>query len=316
MQTLFSRGPSATLRMLVLVGASIALMTIDHRWNHLEVVRSALSTLLYPLQYTIDLPIRFYYWSDEVFSTHQTLLEKNREYEARHLENRVQLQKLDILEKENTRLRKLLSATPKTTERLLIAEIINVDVDPYRQLIVLNKSKSNGVYAGQPIIDAQGVMGQIIHVGPLSSTAILITDASHAIPVQVDRNGLRTIAFGTGNINELAIRNLTHNADIREGDTLITSGLGGHFPPNYPVAVVTKVERPAGERFARVTARPLALLNQSREVLLLWNNKPQAAEEAIDETETDSSDSGETGDKKTVVDTAASNKKHKRGPQQ
>ncbi len=317
MQPLFSRGPSATLRMLVLVAASIALMTIDHRWNHLEVVRSALSTLLYPLQYTIDLPIRFYYWSDEVFSTHQTLLEKNREYEARHLENRVQLQKLDILEKENTRLRKLLSATPKTTERLLIAEIINVDVDPYRQLIVLNKNKSHGVYPGQPIIDAQGVMGQVIHVGPLSSTAILITDASHAIPVQVDRNGLRTIAFGTGKINELSVRNLTHNADIQEGDTLITSGLGGHFPPNYPVAVVTKVERPVGERFARVTARPLALLNQSREVLLLWNNETQQAGEDVDETPAGEEETGKADSETTPAGNAATgNKKHKRGSSQ
>ncbi len=273
MQTLFSRKPSATIRMLILVVASIALMSVDHRWHQLEVVRSALSTLLYPLQYTIDLPIRFYYWSDEVLTTHQTLLRKNREYEVRHLETQVRLQKLDILEKENARLRKLLSATPKTTSRLLIAEIISVDVDPYRQLIVLNRSSSQGVYIGQPIIDARGVMGQIVHVGPLSSSALLITDASNAIPVQVDRNGLRTIAYGTGNINRLELRHLPHNVDIKVGDILITSGLGGHFPPNYPVATVTSVERPAGDRFARIIAKPLAQLDRSREVLLLWNSK-------------------------------------------
>ncbi len=273
MQTLFSRGPSATIRMIVLLLASIALMTVDHRWNHLEVVRSTLSGLLYPLQYAIDLPIRFYYWGDEVFQSRQVLLEKNREYEARHLENRVQLQKLEILEKENNRLRKLLSATPKTTERLLISEIIGVDVDPYRQLILLNKGQANGVYIGQPIIDANGVMGQVVHVAPRSSTALLITDVSHAIPVQVNRNGLRTIAFGSGNISKLIIRHLPHNADIQAGDILITSGLGGHFPPNYPVATVDSVERPAGERFARITAKPLALLDQSREVLLLWHNR-------------------------------------------
>jgi len=273
MHTLFSREPSATIRMLILVVASITLMSVDHRWHQLEVVRSALSTLLYPLQYTIDLPVRLYYWSDEVFTTHQTLLRKNREYQARHLESQVQLQKLDVLEKENARLRKLLSATPKTTSRLLIAEIIGVDVDPYRQLIVLNRSSSQGVYIGQPIIDARGVMGQVVHVGPLSSSALLITDASNAIPVQVNRNGLRTIAFGTGNINRLELRHLPHNADIKVGDKLITSGLGGHFPPNYPVATVTSVERPAGERFARVIAKPLAQLDRSREVLLLWNSK-------------------------------------------
>ena len=279
MQTLFSRGPSATFRMAVLVIASIVLMTVDQRWQSLELVRSALSSVIYPLQYTIDLPIRLYYWSDEVFSSRQVLLEKNRDFEARHLENRVQLQKLDIIEKENARLRELLSATSKTTERLLISEIINVDVDPYRQLILLNKGTNSDVYQGQAIMDALGIMGQIVHVSPLSSTAMLITDASHALPVQIDRTGLRANAFGTGKMDQLNLRHLPHNIDIQVGDTLITSGLGGVFPPNYPVARITKVERPAGEPFATVTAIPLAQLDKSREVLLVWRN------DAIQQTE-------------------------------
>ena len=278
MQTLFTRGPSATFRMAVLVVASIVLMTVDQRWQSLELVRSALSSVIYPLQYTIDLPIRLYYWSDEVFSSRQVLLEKNREFEARHLENRVQLQKLDIIEKENERLRELLSATSKTTERLLISEIINVDVDPYRQLILLNKGSNSDVYQGQAIMDAQGIMGQIVHVSPMSSTAMLITDASHALPVQIDRSGLRANAFGTGKMDQLNLRHLPHNVDIRVGDTLITSGLGGVFPPNYPVARINKVERPAGEPFATVVAIPLAQLDKSREVLLVWRN--DAAEKA------------------------------------
>lgn len=284
MQGLFTRGPSATFRMLVLVIASIALMSIDHRWKSIESVRSALSSIIYPIQYTIDLPIRLYYWADEVFSTKQALLDKNREFEARHLENRVQLQKLDIIEKENARLRQLLSATPKSTERLLISEIINADVDPYRQLIVLNKGTSNDVYLGQPLIDAQGVMGQIVHVGPLSSTAMLITDASHAIPVQIDRTGLRANAFGTGKIDLLDLRHLPNNVDIQEGDTLITSGLGGTFPPNYPVAIINKVERKVGEPFATIEAMPLAHLDKTREVLLVWRNVPVAPEQAPDAT--------------------------------
>jgi len=285
MQGLFIRGPSATVRMVLLVGASIALMTIDHRWKSIEFVRSALSGVLYPLQYTIDLPVQFYYWTDEVFSTQQTLLDKNREFEARHLENRVQLQKLDIIEKENVRLRKLLSATPKTTERLLIAEIINADVDPYRQLIVLNKGSSSDVHIGQPILDAQGIMGQVIHVGPLSSNAMLITDASHALPVQIDRTGLRANVFGTGKIDKLDLRHLPHNVDIQVGDTLITSGLGGTFPPNYPVATINKVERPEGEPFALIEAMPLARLDKTREVLLVWRNVP--VKETLKDTESD-----------------------------
>lgn len=287
MQTLFIRGSSATFRMVLFVIASIALMTIDHRWQSLEMVRSTLSTVIYPLQYTVDLPIRLYYWSDEVLSTKQTLLDKNREFEARHLENRVQLQKLDIIEKENARLRSLLSATPKTTERLLISEIINVDVDPYRQLILLNKGSNSDVHQGQPIIDAQGIMGQIVHVGAISSTAMLITDASHAIPVQIDRTGLRANAFGTGKINLLTLRHLTQNVDIEVGDMLITSGLGGVFLPNYPVATVTKVERTAGEPFATIEAVPLAQLDKSREVLLVWRNIPEVIETIVEEKNID-----------------------------
>jgi rod shape-determining protein MreC len=302
MQTLFIRGPSSTFRMIILVIASIALMTVDHRWKSLEMVRSTLSSVLYPLQYTIDLPIRLYYWTDEVISTQQALLDKNREFEARHLENRVQLQKLDIIEKENDRLRQLLSATPKTTERLLISEIINVDVDPYRQLILLNKGSSNDVYQGQPIIDAQGVMGQIVHVGPISSSAMLITDASHVLPVQIDRTGLRANAFGTGKIDQLDLRYLPHNADIQVGDVLITSGLGGVFPPNYPVANITKVERPAGEPFALIEATPIAQLDKSREVLLVWQNEPELIEKKPDESNTNNSgnadsDSSDNNDK-------------------
>jgi len=285
MQTLFIRGPSATVRMFVLVIASVALMTVDQRWQSLELARSTLSGVLYPLQYTIDLPIRMYYWADEVLSTQQALLEKNREYEARHLENRVQLQKLDIIEKENERLRKLLGAIPKTTERLLISEIINVDVDPYKQLIVLNKGQNHDVYQGQPIIDALGIMGQVVHVGPFSSTAMLITDASHAIPVQINRTGLRAIAFGTGKMDQLSLRHLPHNVDIKVGDLLITSGLGETFPPNFPVAIISKVERPAGEPFAVIEANPHAELEKSREVLLVWRNAPEKAEPETSEPE-------------------------------
>jgi len=273
MQTLFIRGPSVTVRMAALVVTSIALMTIDHRWQSLEIARSTIASVLYPIQYTIDLPIRLYYWADETLNTHQTLLEKNREFEARHLENRVQLQKLNIIEKENDRLRRLLSAPPKTTERLLIAEIIGVDLDPYRHLILINKGSVNDVYRGQPIIDSKGVMGQIIHIAARSSTSMLITDASHAIPVQIDRTGHRANVFGTGKTDHLDLRHLPHNIDIQTGDMLITSGLGGTFPPNYPVARITKIEHKAGEPFTTIEATPLAQLDETREVLLVWRNK-------------------------------------------
>ncbi len=294
MQTLFIRGPSATFRMVVLVAASIALMNVDHRWHSLEFVRSTLSSVIYPLQYTIDLPIRLFYWANESMSSQQSLLEKNREFEVRHLENRVQLQKLDIIEKENDRLRHLLGAIPKTTERLLISEIINVDLDPYKQLILLNKGSSSDVYQGQPIIDALGIMGQVVHVGVMSSTAMLITDASHAIPVQVNRTGLRAIAYGSGKIDQLNLRYLTQNVDIKVGDLLITSGLGEVFPANFPVAIISKVERPAGEPFAHIEAKPHAQLDKSREVLLVWRNEPELINEAAKNTTDEDKDKAQS----------------------
>lgn len=274
MQTLFQQGASVTPRAIVLVIASIVLMTVDHRWSHMEGVRNTLSYILYPLQYTIDLPIRLYHWGDETLSTHQTLLDEKRRLEDLNLQNRVRLQKLDILEKENFRLRELLRATPKSGEEFLISEIINVDIDPYRQLTVINKGSNDNAYISQPVIDAQGIIGQIIHVSATSSTVMLITDASHALPVQIDRTGLRAVAFGTGKIDYLDLRHIPHNADIRKGDTLITSGLGGRFPANYPVAIITHIERSPDEAFVTVRAEPLALLDRSREVLLVWHNQP------------------------------------------
>jgi len=275
MQTLFLRGPSATLRMIILVILSIILMTADHRWKHLDTVRNNLSYLLYPVEYVVDLPIRLYYWGVENLSSHQTLLKENQQLRDLQLQSRVQLQKLDIIEKENERLRQLLSATPKIIEDHLIAEIIAVDVDPYRHFIVLNKGVKDGAYKGQPIIDAHGVLGQIVYVNAMTSTAMLVSDVSHAIPVQIDRTGLRSVAFGTGQTDYLDLRHIPHNADIRVGDKLISSGLGERFPRNYPVAVITKINRNTGETFIEIRAEPLAQLDTGREVLLVWTQHHQ-----------------------------------------
>ena len=147
---------------------------------------------------------------------------------------------------------------------------MSVNLDPYKHQIVINKGELNQTYPGQPLLDADGVMGQVVHVGPYTSTAVLITDTSHAIPVQVNRNGLRTIALGSGTINRLELPYLPNNSDILVGDLLITSGLGGRFPPGYPVATVSTIEQDPGQAFARITATPMAKLDRSREVLLVW----------------------------------------------
>jgi len=275
MQPLFLRGPSVTLRAILLVLASIAIMVADHRWNSLETLRDALeSYVVYPLRYTINLPSRLVVWSDESLSSHQRLLGENRKLQEQRLRAQVSLQKLSVLEKENARLRIMLGAQPKVGELVLVAEILEIDLDPHKQQVILNKGRDKEAYIGQPIIDAWGVMGQVIHLGRYSSTALLITDPSHAVPVQVNRSGLRSTAFGMGLSQLLELRYIPHNADIEVGDVINTSGLGGRFPPNYPVGRIVSIERAAGDAFATVLAEPMAHLDRSREVLLVWHRLP------------------------------------------
>ncbi len=281
MQTLFSRGPSVALRTIILVIASITVMVADHRWQHLESLRSGLETyVIYPLRYVINIPVRFFIWTDDVISSQQQLLSENHNLKEQQLRAQVSLQKLSILEKENQRLRKMLSARGKVGELVLVAELLSVDMDPYKQQVIINKGVNKEVYIGQPIIDAWGVMGQIIHTSQYSSTAMLISDPSHAIPVQVNRNGLRSTAFGTGHSHKLELRYIPHNAEIEIGDLIVTSGLGERFPPNYPVGRIIEIERPAGETFATVIAEPVAHLDRSREVLLVWHNPPKVEKQA------------------------------------
>jgi len=191
-----------------------------------------------------------------------------------------QMQKLAALEIENIRLRELLDSSFEIGEKVLIAELMSVNLDPYKHQVVINKGELHDAYPGQPLVDADGVMGQIVHAGPYTSTAILITDTSHAIPVQVNRNGLRSIALGSGAINRLELPYIPNSADIQPGDLLITSGLGGRFPSGYPVATVVTVDHDPGNAFTRVIATPLAHLNSRREVLLVWPNPATVAESA------------------------------------
>jgi rod shape-determining protein MreC len=249
---------------------SIALMTLDHRGHGLEPVRSALSAVVYPLQYLVSAPVTVSAWIYDRFSTRRSFMDENQGLNAEHLVLKARLQKLNALAAENMRLRALLDSSSKLDERVLITELLAVDLDPYTHQVLINKGEHYGIYTGQPVLDATGVMGQTVHVGPLSSSVMLITDPSHAIPVQVIRNGLRSIAVGTGRINELELPYLPNNADIQEGDLVVTSGLGGRFPPGYPVGVVARVEIDPGRPFALVTATPSAQLERSRELLLVW----------------------------------------------
>jgi rod shape-determining protein MreC len=249
---------------------STVLMVMDHRYQKLESVRSALSVIVYPLQLAIELPGSVSDWFGESLSSRRDLQEENASLRTQQIMQKVQMQRLAALEAENIRLRELLDASFEVGEKRLIAELMSVNLDPFQHQIVINKGTLDDVFPGQPILDAEGVMGQIVHAGPYTSTAVLITDTSHAIPVQVNRNGLRSIAIGSGTINRLELPYIPNNSDILPGDLLITSGLGGRFPPGYPVAKVGAVQHDPGRSFAQVIAEPLAQLYRSREVLLVW----------------------------------------------
>ncbi len=257
---------------------SILLMVMDHRFHQTETLRSVLSTLTYPIQRLAELPGDVGGWLAERFKSRSRLERENLQLRRENLELKAELQQLASLQAENERLRDLLGSAYKIGNRVLVAELSAMDLDPFRQQVVIDKGSASGVYAGQAVLDARAVMGQVIHVSPLRATVLLITDAHHALPVQVLRNGLRTIAVGTGRIDRLELPYLPNNADIRPNDLLVTSGLGGKFPPGYPVARVAEVKRLPGKPFARVTATPLAQLDRAREVLLVWEVKPPAVQ--------------------------------------
>jgi rod shape-determining protein MreC len=254
----------------VAVLASLILLAVDHRFDHLERLRSALAVVAYPLHFIADLPFTTSRWLGETTSSRDQLVQENRDLRAQTLRLLADLQKYEALQAENMRLRDLLDSSFKIGDRVLIAELSSVDLDPYKQQVVINKGAASGVFAGQPVLDARAVMGQVVNVTPFSSTVLLITDSSHALPVQVLRNGLRTIAVGTGRIDELKLPYLPTNSDIEEGDLLVTSGLGGKFPPGYPVATVTRIDQSPDAPFSSVLAAPRAHLDRSREVLLVW----------------------------------------------
>jgi len=268
---MFMRGPSLGTRLFLLGVFSVLLMFLDHREHHLEAVRDALSVAVYPVRLAVDLPSRGLSWLAESLSSRGRLLDENRRLRVERLEFLARLQRMEALQAENTRLRALLDSAPQVADRVLVANILSVDLDPFQHRLVVDKGSSDGAYVGQAMLDAGGIVGQITRVEPYSAEAILISDPSHATPVEVNRNGLRTIALGTGDSTHISLPFLPNNADVQVGDLLVSSGLGGAFPPGYPVARVSSIERLPGEPFANVAAEPTGSLNREREVLLVWN---------------------------------------------
>ncbi|OQW71014.1 MAG: rod shape-determining protein MreC [Proteobacteria bacterium ST_bin11] len=272
MKLLFAKGPSLNTRLLVALLVSVSMLVIDYRTERLDRVRSLLSVLTYPLQSLASLPVDFYQTLSGTIISFVELQKENRRLKEAQFVNDAKLLKFAALEKENTRLRMLLENSFQLGEQVLVAELVSVKLAPYEHTVVVNKGSRFGVHPEQPVLDANGIVGQVVRALPSSSEVMLITDPDHAIPVQVNRNGLRTIAFGTGQPNRLHLPFLANNADIVPGDLLVTSGLGGVFPAGYPVAVVDKFEARPDKSFANIYATPKAELDRSHEFLIVWSH--------------------------------------------
>jgi len=273
---IIGRGPPLGATFLTLALASIGLMVADTRYNQLAQVREWLSAAAYPVQVAVDLPFRAWDWLTGSFADRSRLRQENLELTARLRLANLQLQRFAALEDENRRLRDMRENSAGIADRVLVASILNVDLDPFRHRVLLDKGAADGVFKGQAVLDAEGIFGQVAQVHAETAEVILISDAEHAIPVQSNRSGLRTIAVGTGDSNQLSLPFVTVESDLKAGDLLISTGIGGVFPRGYPVAEVTRVERTPAATFALVDARPTARLDRNREVLLVWFNPPAA----------------------------------------
>src|SRR6516164_738553 len=245
-------------------------MYLDQRAHYLEQVRYVLQAAAYPLQLAVNSPTAAWRWLQESFQTREALQAENTRLHATARDLELRTMRYESLARENGDLRGLREALPPVADRWLAAEIVNIQLSSLRQRLLLNRGAVNGVFRGQAVLDDKGLIGQTTHVGPWSVEVILITDPEHAVPVRVERTGLRTIAVGAGDTTSLALPYLPGNADIRSGDLLVTSGLGGVFPEGYPVARVTEVHRDAVQPLAQVRAAPLAHVDTDSEVMLVW----------------------------------------------
>ena len=270
------------VRLLVLAVLSVALMVVDARFTLLKPVRSQISLVLMESYWITDLPQRLWQGVASQFGSRTELVAENEKLKTENLLLQGRMQKLAALTEQNVRLRELLNSSALVNEKVEVAELIGMDPNPFTHRIIINKGERDGVVLGQPVLDARGLMGQVVELMPYTSRVLLLTDTTHSIPVQVNRNGLRAIASGTGNPERLELRHVADTADIKEGDLLVSSGLGQRFPAGYPVATVKEVIHDSGQPFAIVRAVPTAALNRSRYLLLVFSDNRTPEERAND----------------------------------
>jgi len=264
------RAPSNLTRLILLSALSVALMMLDHRGHHLEKIRAGLNTLAYPIQLVAAAPAYVGRGVADFFTTRGTLRADNEKLLAEQQLLLARQQQFDALEAENERLRRMLGSAAQIADKAVAADLVEVSSEPFTRKVVIAKGSQDGVYLGQPVIDASGIMGQVTQVAVNVSRVTLITDAGHAIPVLDNRSGLRALVFGTGDQDTVKVPYLTANADVKEGDLLVSSGMGGTFPPGYPVATVSRIVNDPNESFLSITAVPAAHLNHGKQVLLIW----------------------------------------------
>jgi len=240
-----------------------------------------LSLLVYPVQFVVNVPIMFGVHVADNFAFRTNLIDENRDLIDENRMLRSRTQKFAALTRENERLRELLDSSSELGEHVIEADVLAIESTPSSRQVVVNKGSRHRVYVGQPIVDAHGVLGQIVHVAPFSSTALLITDSRHAIPVQINRSGLRALAVGGDLPDEIQLSFVPTNGDVRAGDLVVTSGLGQRFPPGYPVGQVKDVRIEAGEPFAEIIVIPSAHVEQSREILLVWPEQSEISSERV-----------------------------------
>ncbi|MGO2132304.1 MAG: rod shape-determining protein MreC [Halomonas sp.] len=256
--------------MLLCVLIASLLMFGDLRYPRMGDFRERLTTVVAPIQWLVSLPSEALDWATLALSDQRRLLEENRLLREQVLSLSHRVQRMNSLMAENIRLRELLDAAPEADIAYITAELLSLDPDPYTHRMVIDRGRRDGVYPGQPVMDATGLIGQVTDVSTYASRMLLVSDASHALPVQVNRNGLRFILQGTGHYDELSLLHVSNTDDVREGDLLMTSGMAGRFPPGYPVARVSSVIHDPGQPFARVIATPVARLKRSRHFMLLF----------------------------------------------
>lgn len=273
---LFTQKKQSSTRFLLAILLSFVILLSDTHYNQLGGVRLSLTFLVAPLQYAVDYPVRVWHGFSAMVSAKKTLIDENVKLHYQQTVLEAQLQKLKIIRKENAELKQLLSAATNANTHAMAAQILAVDTSTNRQLLVLNKGKRDGVYVGQPVLDAKGIMGQIVDVGSMTSTMLMISDGKSAVPVQNNRTGERAILVGTNTVNQLSLINSPKTSSINAGDLLVTSGLGRRYPEGYPVGIVKEVINTPGEEFSKVIVAPLASLNSSHLVLLIWPGEEHA----------------------------------------